>query len=52
MKTKASLISNPNHETRKKEQEHDTCKIITQQNFIAKKELNKVMTRKRTQNWC
>jgi hypothetical protein len=40
MRVKACLISNPNHETRKRKTRtwHDTCKIITQQDFIAKKE--------------
>jgi hypothetical protein len=36
----------------KQEQEQNTCKIRIQQDFITKKECNKAMTRKHTQNWC
>jgi hypothetical protein len=46
MRTRVGLNLNPNHETRKTKQEHDMWKIKIQQDFFAKKESNKVMTRK------
>jgi hypothetical protein len=47
MKTKAKVVPNLDHKTRRITRQ---LQINNQQNFICKKEKNKVMTRKCTQN--
>jgi hypothetical protein len=51
MKTKASLVPNPDHKTRKIKMT-SANKNLTRFYLQKKKKQNKVMTRKHTQNWC
>jgi hypothetical protein len=37
MKTNTSLVLDPNRETKKQEQENNTCKTRIQQDFIARR---------------